>query len=172
MEERARALPDFLRDLSGSGVARVAGTAIYLSPNPAVPHTLQLQAARMHLIANNVVLLRVVIDHAPQAEEARRFEIEKLDQGFIRIVVHFGYMENPAVVPMLERAIREAGLDIPLSDATYFVGRETFLAGIGGRMKPLPEALFALLSRNAKSASHHYALPPEQVVELGTVIDL
>jgi KUP system potassium uptake protein len=172
MEERARALPDFLRDLPGSGVARVAGTAIYLSPNPAVPHTLQLQVARMHSIANNVVLLRVVIDHTPQAEEAHRFEIENLDQGFVRVVVHFGYMENPAVVPMLQRATREAGLDIPLSDATYFVGRETFLAGIGGRMKPLPEALFAFLSRNAKSASHHYALPPEQVVELGTVIDL
>jgi KUP system potassium uptake protein len=81
-------------------------------------------------------------------------------------------MENPAVPPMLERAIRDAELAIPLADATYYVGRETFLAGVGGRMKPLAESLFAFLSRNSKSATYHFALPPDQVVELGTLIDL
>ena len=39
-------------------------------------------------------------------------------------------------------------------------------------MKPLAESLFAFLSRNSKSATYHFALPPDQVVELGTLIDL
>jgi len=172
MEERLRPLADFLRELPESGVARVSGTAIYLSPTSGVPNMLKMQAARVRSIAERVVLLNVVIDHDPQADEARRFEVEKLERGFVRITIHFGYMENPAVPPMLERAIRDAELAIPLADATYYVGRETFLAGVGGRMKPLAESLFAFLSRNSKSATYHFALPPDQVVELGTLIDL
>jgi KUP system potassium uptake protein len=172
MAEHSGPLADFLRDLPGSGVARVPGTAIYLTPNPGVPAMLKMQARRVRSIAERVVLLAVVVDHAPQAEEAGRFEVEKLAEGFVRVTVHFGYMENPDVPPMLDRALRGAGLTLPLGDATYYVGRETFVAGAGGRMGPLAESLFAFLARNAKSATYHFALPPEQVVELGTVIDL
>ena len=39
-------------------------------------------------------------------------------------------------------------------------------------MKPLAERLFALLSRNAKSAIDHFGLPAERVVELGVRVDL
>jgi KUP system potassium uptake protein len=34
------------------------------------------------------------------------------------------------------------------------------------------EKLFAFLSRNAKSATSWFSIPPEQVVELGMQIDL
>jgi KUP system potassium uptake protein len=68
--------------------------------------------------------------------------------------------------------MKRGGVACPLDDATYYVGRETFLAGKGGRMKPMAESLFSLLSRNAKSAIDHFGLPPERVVELGIRVDL
>jgi KUP system potassium uptake protein len=34
------------------------------------------------------------------------------------------------------------------------------------------ESLFAFLSRNARSATSWFAIPPEQVVEVGMQIDL
>jgi K+ transporter len=39
-------------------------------------------------------------------------------------------------------------------------------------MGALPESLFAFLSRNAWPASAHLCLPPHQVVELGSQLDL
>jgi KUP system potassium uptake protein len=39
-------------------------------------------------------------------------------------------------------------------------------------MGPLREALFAFLSRNARSATTYFGIPPERVVEIGMQIDL
>jgi KUP system potassium uptake protein len=39
-------------------------------------------------------------------------------------------------------------------------------------MGPFRESIFGLLSRNAKSATSYFAIPPEQVVEVGMQIDL
>ncbi len=39
-------------------------------------------------------------------------------------------------------------------------------------MGPVSEGLFALLSRNAKSAIDHFGLPLDQVIELGMRLDL
>lgn len=55
---------------------------------------------------------------------------------------------------------------------TYYVGHETFLATKRGKMGPWAESLFAFLSRNARSASTYFGIPPKQVVEIGMQIDL
>jgi len=172
LEERTVPLREYLESLPTSGVVRVPGTAVYLSPTSAIPFTLAMQTKRLRSIAENVVLASIVIDHTPQAEAGHDLEVESLDHGFARIVLHFGYMENPDVPPLLARAIEQSGLEISLDDATFYVGRETFVSGTGGRMQPLAESLFALLSRNAKSAIDHFGLPPERVVELGIRVDL
>ena len=172
LDERTESFPAFLKALPERRVTRVPGTAVYLSPLSGVPFTLVMQAKRVRSVAEHVVLVRVEIDHEPQALEGHRFEVETLEQGFARVVLHFGYMENPIVPPLLEAALKQAGVATPMEDATYYIGRETFLAGKGGRMQPMAESLFALLSRNAKSAIDHFGLPAERVVELGVRVDL
>lgn len=172
LQSRTRPVPAFLEALPASGVTRVPGTAVYLSPLSGVPFTLTLQADRLRSIAEHVLLTSVVIDHEPQTDEAHRFEVEKLPHGFARVVLHFGYMENPDVPPLLALAVQASGLDLPMDNATYYIGRETFVAGPGGAMGHLAESLFALLSRNAKSAIDHFGLPPERVLELGLRVDL
>lgn len=74
--------------------------------------------------------------------------------------------------PDVPRALAAARLPVDLSDVVYFIGRETFVAGRGGKMGVFSEGLFAFLARNAKSASGWFAIPPEQVVELGMQLDL
>ena len=41
-----------------------------------------------------------------------------------------------------------------------------------GQLGPLSERLFGFLSRNAASATSYFAIPPGQVIEIGTQIDL
>jgi KUP system potassium uptake protein len=172
LEERTLPLETFLSGLDSSGITRLPGTAIYFSASGRVPPVLLLQAQRLRSIAEHVVLLTVSIEHEPQIDEQRRSEVDDLHHGFVRAVVHFGYMENPEVPPVLERALAAHSAGAPISDATYYVGRETFVAGRGGIMRRLAESLFAFLSRNAKSAIDHFGLPVERVIELGARIDL
>ena len=56
--------------------------------------------------------------------------------------------------------------------ASQNLGRESLVAGSGGEMGPLSEAIFRLLVRNALPATAYFRLPPEQVVEIGLQIDL
>jgi KUP system potassium uptake protein len=172
LEERSESLGAFFGALAERHVARVPGTAVYMAPSAGAPFMLVMQSKRVRSIAEHVLLVSVVIDHEPQTSEGHRFEVEQLEHGFARVTLHFGYMENPDVPPLLEAAMKKAGLEQPMEDATFYIGRETFLAGKGGRMGPLAESLFSLLSRNAKSAIDHFGLPPERVVELGVRVDL
>jgi KUP system potassium uptake protein len=172
MEKRTGSLQAFLDGLETEGVARARGAAVYFSATRGVPPILRTQALRTRSIAENVVLLTVLIEHEPQVDESRRCELEALGHGFARAVIHFGYMENPDVPPVLERTLATYLAGFPISDATFYVGRETFVAGKGGTMPPLAEALFAFLARNAKSATDHFGLPVERVIEFGTRVDL
>jgi KUP system potassium uptake protein len=170
---RTGPLSPFFAELRSLGVTRIPGTAVYLSAGEdEVPFILKLQAHRVRSIAEHLILLTVLVEHEPQVDEERRFQVKTYEQGFVRVVIRFGYMEDPAVPPVLERAIAAHALGCSLADATFYIGRETFISGKGGRLSPPIESLVAFLARNAKSAIDHFGLPPERVVELGTRIDL
>jgi KUP system potassium uptake protein len=81
-------------------------------------------------------------------------------------------MDTPDIPAELGDAVRKAQLAIDLTDATYYLGRETFLRSPKGQLGPISEDLFSFLSRNAAGAMSYFAIPPAQVVELGTQIDL
>ncbi|MGA3121718.1 MAG: KUP/HAK/KT family potassium transporter [Polyangiaceae bacterium] len=173
MRRRCVPLDEFLARLPESGVARMPGTAIYLTATEGVPHVLSIQASRIRSIMEHVIVLRVVVGHEPQALEGQRDEVEPFDRhGFVRVSIRFGYTEKPEVPPALTRALERHSVCQGLGDATYYVGRETFVAGHGGKMMPTAERLFAFLWRNATSAVDHFGLPPERVIEFGTRIDL
>jgi KUP system potassium uptake protein len=55
---------------------------------------------------------------------------------------------------------------------TYYLGRESLVAGSGGQMGTVSESIFRTLVRNALPATAYFRLPPEQVVEIGLQIDL
>jgi KUP system potassium uptake protein len=172
-EARSLTLEAFRAMLTSKAVMRVQGTAIYLTINDGVPHVLAMQAARVRSVMNRIVLLRVHIAHEPQVVGERRHSVEPFDEwGIARVTLRFGYMEIPNVPTELAQALAHHDVDMELAEATYYIGRETFLAGKGGKMGPIAEGLFAFLSRNATSAVDHFGIAPEQVVEFGTRIDL
>jgi KUP system potassium uptake protein len=114
------------------------------------------------------VLVTVATDHVPYVKAADRARFEGLGEGFFSVGIHAGFMERPDV----PRLLAGIGLPVDLEDATYFLGRETFVVGKGGKMGFLSEGLFALLSRNSRSATSWFGIPPDQVVELGMQMDL
>jgi KUP system potassium uptake protein len=81
-------------------------------------------------------------------------------------------MDQPVVPPALALAKKNHGLDVDLDTATYFLGRESVVASDAGNMGSTAEGFFGFLSRNARSATTYFELPPDRVVELGTMVDL
>ena len=72
---------------------------------------------------------------------------------------------------------------IDVATATCFFGHATTVAGTGGRVSHIPEAIFAYLKRNAvqnatpskRSAvqeERRYHVPPDRVIEVGEQISL
>jgi KUP system potassium uptake protein len=162
----------FLAELDGKLAARIPGSAVFLSvPGPGAPLVLVHHVARIRVLPETVVLLAIEVTHTPHVDDAE-VRLDALGNGFCRLVVQRGFMDVPDVPRALALAVERFSLPINLSETTYYIGRETFVATSAGRMGSLSEHVFAFLARNADSASSHFLIPPDQVVEIGSQMDL
>jgi len=171
--EHAQPLTELLATIDERVKLRVPGTGVFMtSTTTDVPMILEHHIQRIHVLHAHVVLLTIVFDHVPYVAAADRLEVSELGHGFTRIVARYGFMDRPDVPRMLTTAKQQHQLACDLSDATFYLGRETFLATRKGQLGPIRETIFAFLSRNAASATSYFEIPPNQVIEMGTQIDL
>jgi KUP system potassium uptake protein len=162
-------LDAFVAELETHCEVRIPGTSIFLASSPAgTPPVLFQHARRLRVLSENVGVLTVVTEHVPYCADQGRVTVEDLGKGIRRVLVRTGFMERPNV----PRLLAAAALPFDMADPTYFIGREAFVAGRSGEMGVVSESLFAFLTRNAKSATAWFGIPPEQVVELGMQMDL
>jgi KUP system potassium uptake protein len=151
---------------------RIHGTGVVMSSiSDGVPPVVVHHVERLRVLHETLILLTIVTARVPFISHGRRTKVETLGGGLHRVVGTYGFMETPDV-PALLREAKQAGLDADIEDVTYFLGRETMLAGPGGQMGEIEETLFAFLTRNSRPATSHFKLPPNQVIEIGTQIDL
>ncbi len=163
-------LEGFMKDLS---VPRVPGTAVFMSAShTGTPPVLYQHATRIGSLHETVVLLTVTVEHTPTVPDADRLTTEALGKGFSRVVARIGFMERPDVPCLVARACKELSVPVDPAKITFYLGRETFLATAAGKMGVVTESIFAYLARNSVPATAYFAIPSEQVVELGSQIDL
>jgi KUP system potassium uptake protein len=118
-----------------------------------------------------VILLSIVSEPVPDVTDETRVSVADLGRGFHRVVVRYGFMETPNVPKALRLAAR-LGLPYVPERTSYYLGRETLLATDSGRMPRWRKALFSFVSRNSRSATQYFEIPPDRVVELGMQINL
>jgi KUP system potassium uptake protein len=173
MTERTPPLDEFLAGFEEKICSRTPGTAIFMaSVSNGAPPVLVRYVSRIKTLHEHVILLTVIFEHMPFVRDQERLRVEPLEKGFCRVVARYGFMQAPDVPQLLAQAKKSFDLAFDLADVTYYLGRETFLATNKGKMGAITESVFAYLARNSKTATSYFALPPEQVVELGTQIDL
>jgi KUP system potassium uptake protein len=170
---RIQTLDAFITSLDARGVLRTKGVAVFMASNSdGAPPVLTHFVNRAGSLHQTVLLLTITTDHIPVVPKAGRIQVELIAPGIHRVIARCGFMESPNVPAMLAQAIAEKTLPFSMDDVTYYLGRETFIAGAKGRMGPWTESLFAFLNRNAHSAPLYFGVPAEKVVELGVQIDL
>jgi KUP system potassium uptake protein len=152
--------------------SRVPGSAVFLAPDADhVPPVLMHHVERTRSLHETVVLLNVEEAITPVVPEDARFRVEALGEGFYKLVVQFGYMENPLLLPLLQKLTLSGQIPFQVHDATYYIGHETIIAKNGG-LHRVPEAIFSYLNRNAVHEERRYGMPSQQIVEIGTQIYL
>jgi len=162
----------FLEDVRQHDPPRVAGTAVFMSVSPSgVPVSLMHHFKHNKVLHAQVVLLSIRSADIPVVPDAEKLEMKDLGLGFYRIVANYGFMEKPDV-PKIMRLASGLGLVTDPAETSYYLSRESLLTGGDSKMMRWRKELFAFMSRNARSATSYFDVPPDRVVELGVQVRL
>jgi len=161
----------FLGSLNAHPPHRVVGTAVFLSPHTHhVPHALLHNLKHNKVLHERNVLLSVRTLDAAYAEPDERCETTDLGHGFWRIVMRFGFAEEPDVPLSLVKGT--CGMSFDMMDTTFFSSRETLVAAEKIGMPLWRDKIFAFMARNASSATDFFRIPGNRLVELGTKVEI
>ncbi len=165
-----RPMLDVVDEAIEAHVARVPGVAVYMFKDEgAAPPALMSNLRHNRVLHDTVLLVSVHTADVPRIDDRERAAITDLGEGILQVRFSYGFMED-ADIPAALSAIDS--LDADLSDATYFLGRESVAAGKAPGMHPWREELFVLLNRGAANASRFFKLPADQVFEVGTHVEI
>jgi KUP system potassium uptake protein len=163
--------PAFLASI-GDTILRVPRTAIFLTARPdAVPSALLHNLKHNLVLHKRTVIATVITEEIPYVPLERRIELTDLGKGFYRLLIRYGFMEAPDVPAALELC-RSQVFPVDIRNISFFVSRETILPSLQPGIALWREKLFAAMSRNAQSATDFFKIPTENVVELGTQVEI
>jgi KUP system potassium uptake protein len=161
----------FIKSAANSA-ARVPGTAVFMTSQvDGVPHALLHNLKHNKVLHERSIFLKVAIEDVPYVDESRQIEVEDLGQGFYRIILHFGFMQDMNVPDALAR-IASCGFPFRMMETSFFLSRQTPLASKVRGMAIWREKLFAWMMRNAESPMEFFGLPPNRVVEMGSQVKI
>lgn len=175
LREQTMNFVDFVKDECEHPVHRIPGTAVFMTSDPEMtPPALARNVQHNRVLHNRVVLLSIMTREIPRVPRATRAQVETFPDGFFRATVFFGFMESPNLNEILE-SLRAKELNIEMAEITFFLGRETLIASnqrSAGSMRMWRKHLFSFMSRNAQRATQFFQIPANQVIEIGSQIEL
>ncbi|MBU1836992.1 MAG: KUP/HAK/KT family potassium transporter, partial [Alphaproteobacteria bacterium] len=175
MQEKSRAdsvpLATLITSLNGSEhLAHVSGTAMFLTAESVVA-----PPALLHNLKHNQVLhernyiVTVATSNAPHVPPNEQVVIEMLTDGFTRVFITFGYMDDPNVPRALMMA-RKLGVKFEIMATSFFINRRSYKLSDKSAMPGWQQRLYVAMTKTATNAPAYYHLPPNRVIELGQQI--
>jgi KUP system potassium uptake protein len=163
---------DAFIELMADGIPRVPGTAAFLTGDRDIAPGAMLHTLKHNKVLHErVVFLTVKVEDVPYVADADLPDIKDLGKSFYRVLLRYGFMQQPDIPRALELAGR-AGLPFEMMETTFFLGRDTVIPTELPGMAMWREHLFAWMTRNAASAKDFFRIPANRVVELGSQIEI
>ncbi len=151
---------------------RVPGTAIFMSSSAmGVPSALLHNIKHNKVLHERVIVMTVMVEDVPYVPEANRVELRDLGEGFYRMTLHYGFLEETDI-PAALKAADMCGGSFEMMQTSFFLSRQTLIASQQPGMALWRERLFAWMLRNAATAMEFFKLPTNRVVELGNQVEI
>ena len=106
---------------------------------------------------------------SPRVPLKDRVHLEQISDKFMRLVLHFGFMERPNV-PRALAVARKQGWSFDIMSTSFFLSRRSVRPDSRSAMPPWQDRLYIFLAYNADDASSYFQLPTDRVVEIGTQV--
>lgn len=172
LQDRTLTVEEFMQSLALQQPQRVTGQAVYLTANPDVIPIAMLHNLRHNKVLHSeVALFHFSTERVPRVPNSRKVEVVKLGDGFFKVVARFGFLEYPNIRQVIALANHQ-GLHFKPAAISFFLSREKIVAGLKTKMILWRKKLFALMARNALSATAYYDLPSGQVIEIGLLVQI
>ncbi len=156
-----------------NSTVKVPGTAIFMnSGSSGTPSALLHNIKHNKVLHERVVVLTVSIADVPYVDPVERTEIKDLGDGFYRVVLHYGFMEETDVPAALKHLDNICAGPFEMMQTSFFLSRQTLLAAEKPGMAVWREKLFAWMMRNAATPMEFFGLPTNRVVELGSQVEI
>jgi len=172
-QEREESTDAFLARIKAAGIARVPGTAVFLSRTTRVVTPVLIRhVAQMKALPETVVSLTVHFEPVPRVPEAERTQVEQVADGFWHVMVGFGFIEIPDVMAAMDHARRQ-GCPMQADDVIYFAAHdEVVRSPTLPRLPTWQRMLFSFMFRNAVRTPDRFDLPADKFLEVGRQIAL
>lgn len=168
LADEAVPLEVFIRSTANS-VHRVSGTSVFLSASTdGVPSALLHNLKHNQVLHKHVAILTVQVEESPYVDASERIEVQKLEGGFYRVTLRYGFMEE-VDIPHELAEIKNCDDAFDPMRTSFYLGRQKLIASkeLAG-MALWREHLFAWMLRTSESAMDFFKLPINRVVELGS----
>ena len=151
---------------------RVAGTAVFLTSDPGFAPTALMHSLKHYKVLHEKnVILTIETADTPRVNLSERVRIEPVGETFSRVVLRFGFMEEPNVPKALAVA-RKHGWQFDIMATSFFLSRRMLKPATKSGMPRWQDRLFIALSRQANDATDYYQIPTGRVVEVGTQVTI
>ncbi len=171
MAESTMPMEIFIKSASGSA-QRVPGTAIFMASTSAgVPSALLHNIKHNRILHERVIILTVDIAEMPFVDESKRATCKSLGEGFYRVILRYGFLEETDVPAALAK-VDLCGPPFDMMQTSFFLSRQTLIASKVPGMAIWREKVFAWMLRNAANAMEFFKLPTNRVVELGSQVEI
>lgn len=148
----------------------VPGTAVFLTSDPDFAPTALLHNLKHNKVLHeHNVILTIVNEDIPHVPVKDRVQIDPIGDKFMRLVLHFGFMERPNVPKALAVA-RKQGWQFDIMSTSFFLSRRSVRPDPRSGMPKWQDGLYIFLAHNADDASSYFQLPTDRVVEIGTQV--
>ena len=163
-------LEQLIANLDKHPPPEVAGTAVFLTSDPASTPTALLHSLKHFKVLHEMnMIATVVTTHTPRVDRDDRVTLEWLSPRFARMTVRYGFMESPNLPAALAVA-RKLGWSFDIMATSFFLSRRSLRASPTSGMPLWQDRLFIVLARNADDASNYFRIPTNRVVEIGTQV--
>jgi len=162
----------FLAHLTEAKIPRVPGVAVFLTrAEDAIPSLMVDYVASVGALHRNVIILTVIFEATPRADEDARCGVARLADGLWRVTLRFGFLEIPNLATALA-GVKDLECAAEVKDAIYFGSRDLVVGKRGGRLRGVRLNLFVWLFRNAVKSVDRFRLPPDRVIEVARQIEV